>query len=174
MRHFVGGNDYPVIAFCGYGRSGKDTGAEWFRDHTPLKFMGGCSWTARDYMAMRLSEDEGRIVTIDEAYARRHEDRIKWYTYLNQFRVGDPSRLIRNCLSHSDIVCGVRDRKELFAARDEGLLDLLIWIDRDVPVDSTVTYTIDDCDIVIRNRDTLGVYHNRLARLAKLIGLPVH
>lgn len=164
----------PTLAFCGYGRAGKDIGAEWFRDHTDLVFLGGCSWTARQYMAQRLSADEGRVITVEEVYERRHEDRWKWYTYMNEYRKDDPARLIRDCLSHSDIVCGVRDRMELITAKREGLLDLLIWVDRDVPEDKTVTYTIDDCDIIIRNRTDVGVYYQRLERLAKSIGLKVH
>jgi hypothetical protein len=164
----------PVIAFCGYGRAGKDTGAEWFRDHTDLVFAGGCSWTARIYMAKRLSEDEGRLITPDEAYTRRHEDRMKWYTYLNEYRKDDPARLIRDCLEHSDIICGVRDYAELIAAKAQGLLDLIIWVDRDVPVDPTVTYSIDDCDVIIRNHGDVQVYYQRLERLARLLDLEVY
>jgi len=161
----------PVIAFCGYGRAGKDTGAEWFRDHTALVFKGGCSWTARVYMAERLTQDLGRLVTVDEAYARRHEDRMKWYTYMNEYRKDDPARLIRDCLTHSEIICGIRDRAELLAAREEGLLDLIIWVDRDVPVDPTVTYTVDDCDIIIRNHRSVMAYYSKLWQLARSLGL---
>ena len=163
----------PIIAFCGHGRSGKDTGAEWARDHTILRFKGGCSWTALKYMAKRLSEDEGRVVTEEEAYKNRHMDRMKWYTYMNQYREGDPSRLIRDCLEHSDIVCGVRDGKELTASKEKGLLDLIIWVNRDVPNDPTVTYTRDDCDIVVDNTSTLEAYYQKLARLMKSLGLQV-
>jgi len=161
----------PIIAFCGYGRSGKDTGAEWFRDHTKLVFKGGCSWTARIYMAERLSKEMGRLVTPEEAYARRHEDRMKWYEYLNNYRCGAPSRLIRDCLNHSDIICGIRDRAELLAAREEGLLDLIIWVDREVPTDPTVTYTADDCDVIVRNHHSLPDYYAKLWHLAASMGL---
>lgn len=169
-------NGLPVIALCGYGRAGKDTAAEWLRDHTVLRFSGGCSWTALPYMARRLSEDFGRLVTEEEAYRRRHEDRMKWYTYMNEYRKDeyrkdDPARLIRDVLQHSDLVCGVRDRCELLAAREEQLLDLVVWIDRDVPVDPTVTYSIDDCDIVVRNHGTIHEFHQRLYRLARSLRL---
>lgn len=162
-------NGKPVLALCGYGRAGKDTSAEWFRDNTCLQFKGGCSWTARQYMANRLSEDLGRLVTVAEVYDRRHEDRMKWYNYMNEYRKDDPARLIRDVLKHSDLVCGVRDRAELLAARDTGLLDLIVWIDRDVPVDPTVTYSIDDCDIVIRNHGTVPELHRRLEKLAAVL-----
>lgn len=160
-----------VLAFCGYGRCGKDTACEWLRDHTKLVFNGGCSWTASPYMAMRLSRELGREVTVEDAYDRRHADRMKWYTYMNEYRRDDPARLIRDCLVHSNIICGIRDREELLAAREEGLLDLIIWIERDVPTDETVTYTVDDCDIILRNQHSLGAYYAKLWRLANSLGL---
>ena len=167
-------NRKPVLAFCGPGRCGKDTAAAWFRDHTNLVFLGGCSWTAREYMAKRLSEDEGHLITPDEAYERRHEDRMKWYTYLNEYRKDDPARLIRDCLKHSDIVCGIRDHNELFAARREGLLELIVWIERTVPYDPTLTYTQSNCDIIVNNNDSLITYHDRLWHLALAMGLDLH
>lgn len=77
----------PVIAIVGHGRSGKDTAAEWLAEHTVLRFAGGCSFAARHYMAQRLG------LSPDESYARRHENRDKWFQYLNEFREGDPDRL---------------------------------------------------------------------------------
>lgn len=168
-------NGHLTLAIVGYGRCGKDTAGEYLAEHTVLKFEGGCSWAGRHYMAERLSKDYGRRVTPEEAYDNRHgmpgEDpnvmRLKWYNYLNEFREGDPARLIRLVLKTSDFVCGLRDREELIAARKEGLLDLIVWIERPtVPIDPTVTFTKDDCDIVIMNDGTKGDYYRRLRRLA--------
>lgn len=159
---------YPVLAFVGYGRAGKDTAAEWFRDNTPLRYAGGCSWTARHYMAEKLG------VSPEEAYRRRHENvemRQLWYEELNKYREKDAARLIRDCLEHSDIVAGVRDREELFAAKREGLLDLIVWIKRDVPVDPTVTYVETDCDCTIHNSSDLSSFYSKLASLAKTLKL---
>jgi hypothetical protein len=108
----------------------------------------------------------------DEAYARRHEDRQLWYEYLNEFRRDDPSKLIQLVLQTSDIVCGVRDREEMFAARREGLVDLLVWVHRpQAPLDTTVTYSRSDCDIVIDNDGTIPQFHTRIRNLAKALGL---
>lgn len=164
-------NGLPVLALCGYGRAGKDTAAEWFRDNTKLTFRGGCSWTALPYMAKRLSADAGRLITEEEAYATRHQDRMKWYNYMNEYRAVDPALLIKDVLKHSDVVCGVRDKCELLGAKNEGLLDLIVWIDRDVPVDPTVTYSIEDADIIIRNHTTKDAFHHRLHNLAKCLGI---
>jgi len=158
----------PVLAFCGYGRAGKDTAAEWFRDHTPLKFAGGCSWTVLPHIAKDLG------LSVEEAFRRRHEDRRYWYNWCNEYRRDDPARIIRESLVHSDMVCGVRDVIELIAGKAEGLIDLAVWIDRPVPLDPTVTYSVEDCDIIVRNYEGLDAFFKRLERLAKALRIPVN
>src|SRR5271166_5059644 len=142
-------NGLPTIAFCGYGRCGKDTASEFFHDHTCLKFIGGCSWSASHYMAKRLSEDYGRLVTPEEAYETRHsggdELRMKWFNYMNEFREGDPLAIFRLCLEHSDIICGPRAEIEIKGGRE--LVDLFIWVARPgIALDPTVMYSSTDCD----------------------------
>jgi hypothetical protein len=156
-------NGLPVLAIVGHGRAGKDTAAEWLRDHTHLKFKGGCSYTGCDYVAKKLG------LSWHEAWRTRHELRMDWYRILNEYREGDPSRLVRDCLEHSDIVCGIRDRMEMIAAKKEGLLDLIVWIDRPVPVDPTVTFTIEDADVIIRNYSGFDDFYARLRRFSNVL-----
>lgn len=168
----------PTLIIGGYGRAGKDTAAEFFRDNTVLRYAGGSSWAARHYMAERLSEKLGRLVTPDEAFASRHEGgdetRMFWYTEMNKFREGDWTRLVRLCLEESDIVCGLRDKREIVEAKKQNLVDLIIWIDNPrVPVDKTTTYTSDDTDIIIRNAGTIEEYHEKLRRFSQALGLNI-
>lgn len=164
-------NGKPVIAWCGMGRAGKDTAAEYARDKFGLVYAGGSSWVGRVYMAKRLSEDEGRLVTPDEAYANRHKDRDKWYRYLNEYRHGDPTRLLRECLIYSDMICGPRDGFEMVTACKEGLIDLAVWVENPrAPVDKTVTFTVDDCDVVVHNNGTHELFYRRLDRLIASLG----
>lgn len=158
-------NGKPILAIVGHGRAGKDTAAEFFRDHTVLRFKGGCSYTGCQYVADKLG------ISWHEAWRTRHERRMDWYRILNDYREGDPSRLIRDCLEHSDIVCGVRDSIELSVARKECLLDLVVWIDRPVPFDPTVTFTIEDADVIIRNYTGFSDFYTRLKRFAKVLGV---
>jgi hypothetical protein len=160
-----------VLAIVGYGRAGKDTASDWLKDHTTLRFNGGSSWHARHYMAKRLSADVGREVTPDEAYTTRHENRWKWYTYMNEYRQPDWTQLVRDCLADSDIVSGVRDREELLVSKQQGLLDLIVWVDRPVPVDPTVTFSIEDADVIVRNWGGLQEFYSRLERLARCLGV---
>jgi hypothetical protein len=158
-------NGKPVLAIVGPGRSGKDTMAEWCRDHTILEYKGGSSYTGCKYVAERLG------LSWHDTWRTRHERRMDWYNILNEYRKDDPTKLIRECLEHSDIVCGLRDRTELLASRDAGLIDLVVWIDRPVPHDPTITFTIEDADIIIRNHGTFEEFYERLRRFAKTLGI---
>lgn len=158
-------NGLPIVAIVGHGRAGKDTAAEYLRDNTVLQYKGGCSYTGCTYVAQQLGIDW------HEAWRTRHERRMEWYNILNEYRKDDPSRLIRDCLSHSDIVCGVRDRIELLAAKKEKLIDLIVWIDRPVPVDPTVTFTVEDADTIIRNYTSFEDFYSRLRRFAAALNI---
>lgn len=158
-------NGRPVLAIVGHGRAGKDTAAEFLRDHTNLRFKGGCSYTGCQYVAEKLG------LSWHEAWRTRHERRMEWYRLLNEYREGDPSRLVRDCMEHSDIVCGVRDCMEMQACKKEGLFDLVVWIDRPVPIDPTVTFTIEDADVIVRNYSGFEDFYERLKRFSKILGI---
>jgi hypothetical protein len=155
-------NGLPILAIAGMGRAGKDTASEWLRDNTVLRFGGGSSWSAAPYMGRILGK------SAEEAYRDRHQDRMFWFNKLNELREKEgPTCLVKLCLEHSDIICGLRNRVELIGGRDEGLIDLIIWIENPrVDKDPTVEFTIDDADIVVRNNDTLDVFYKRLRNLA--------
>jgi hypothetical protein len=163
-----------TLAFCGPGRSGKDMACEWFAAHTKLIFEGGSSWVARHYMAERLSKDEGRLVTPEEAYENRHKDRMKWFNYLNEVRATDKLWVINKCLEVSDMICGPRNGEELKTAQDMGLIDFTIWIENpQVAVDPTMEYGRELSDIMIYNEgppDSTN-YFRRLKKLAYWLGL---
>ena len=158
-------NGHPVMAIVGYGRAGKDTCAEWLNANTVLRYAGGCSWVARHHMAKTLG------LTPEEAFLRRHEDRRFWFEEFNRLREKYTTLLIRLCLEESDLVCGVRSGIELAAGRNEGLIDLVVWIDRDVPVDPTVEFSVADADIVVRNDRTIDDFYLKLKHFAKALNI---
>lgn len=159
-----------TVMFVGHGRAGKDTASEMFAKITGLRFAGSLSRQLAVHMAGVLG------LSVEEAYARRHEDRMKWYEEGNKLREKGPTTLIRSALRHGDITNGARDRAEVIAAREEGLVDLIVWIENPrVPTDPTLKFGPDDCDIAILNTGGLDqLYRNleRLAAFANLIGEP--
>lgn len=160
--------DIPTtVAFCGHGRSGKDTAGEFLSQMTPLRYTGSLSWAGLPYMAERL----GRCQM--SAWDNRHKDRERWKQYLDEFRGDDPTKLIKMSLKLGEVVVGIRDKSELLAAKAAGLISHFVWIARDVPEDPTVTFTKADCDWVITNDGCLETFRNRVAYWAGVVGLPL-
>lgn len=156
----------PRIALCGPGRCGKDTAAEWLHENTRLNYVMSTSEVIAPVAAERLG------LTVEAAFARRHEDRALWCRLGKEMRASDPAFLVRTVLDKgSDIVVGVRDRQEIVTASLEGLVDLVVWIDRRVPFDPTLEYGPELCDIRITNDDSLDEFHGKLAALARFARL---
>lgn len=153
------------IAIVGPGRSGKDEAAHWFRDHTGLRYFGPTSMVITPHAAMRLG------LSLDEAYARRHEDRALWRKIGDELRAHDSAHLARTTLNAGDIVVGVRARVEMEAVQSESLVDLTLWISREVPPDDTLEFGSEVADVVIENHWDLPAFHRRLERLARSWGL---
>jgi hypothetical protein len=156
-------NTLPRWAICGAGRAGKDHAALYIAARTPMRFVGSTSWYLLPYMADALS------LSLEEAWARRHEQRDAWYRKGRELRARDPLTLLRSSLAENDLVVGCRDREEIQAARASGLLDLVIWIDPGgrVPMDPTLTYGAELADIVIQNWDDVGAFDRRLDRFLR-------
>jgi len=158
----------PRIAFCGPGRSGKDECSTYFARITGLRFAGSMSQFLCPFVAARLGLSD------EEAFARRHESdamRMTWYRIGNELRDSDPALLVRETLKAGEICNGIRDIREFEAAKAEGLADLFIWVERDVPTDPTITYGAGLCDVVLDNNGSLGELHTKLDALARFAGL---
>jgi len=152
----------PILAVIGHGRAGKDSACLWLRSHTVLRFAGGSSWSAAPHMGHVLGK------TAEAAYRDRHQDRMLWFKELNKLRAEKgPSYLVRLCLEHSDLVCGLRNAEELYAGRNEGLIDLIVWIDRPVPPDPTVEFSVEDADVIVRNHTSLDDFYARLRNFSR-------
>lgn len=172
MKSIIDNCPRPKLAICGHGRCGKDTAAAWLRDNAGFRWSASTSWYLAIDMAKRLG------CSREEAYERRHEGdvmRTLWYDTANEIREHDPGYLVRQALVDGDIVSGLRDLAEIVHLRESGLADLIIWIDRDVPVDPTMAYGPEVCDVIIENpTDNLPLFFSRLERLCRFARVPVH
>ena len=158
-------NRLPSIALCGHGRCGKDTAAQFLAAITPLRLGKTTSQVIAPHRAAQLQ------ISVAEAYARRHQERNLWYEIGNQLRASDPASLVRETLRDGEICVGIRAVEELLAARAEGLLELVVWVDRDIPADSTMKFGPELCDVVIENRGSKEDFFSKLKALAKFAGL---
>ncbi len=154
------------LVFLGHGRSGKDEALIFLSTITPLRNAGTTSKYLTKHVAARLGVSE------EQAYAERHANRKFWYDVGNEIREGDPTLLLREAFEHGELTGGLRDIAEVVGCREEGLCDLMVWVERpSVPPDPTVTFGPEHCDLVIRNDGTLDEYRRRLRRLAEFGGL---
>ena len=153
------------LAIVGPGRAGKDACAEWLAANTPLRYTGSCSSVIAPHAARRLG------LGVTEAFARRHEDRDLWRAIGDELRRDDPAALARETLRHGELCVGVRARVEIEAVIRERLVDLVLWIDRDVPPDPTLEFGPEVATVILPNRGTLADLHGRLRALARAWGL---
>jgi hypothetical protein len=157
----------PTIAILGRGRAGKDTAGEWFGSYTDLVYTGSTSMPLCMLIATKKN------IPLDVCWKSRHAEREYWYNFANELRANDPTLLARISLELGDMVIGLRDDFELQACKDAGLFDLVIWIERDVPVDPTLKFDSSACDIIIENNTTIPELHIKLQNLCKFAGLAV-
>lgn len=154
------------ILLAGLGRAGKDTAGEYLESISNLKFAGTTSKYLAPFVAKRMG------VSPYEAYRDRHKNRDEWYRIGNEIREDNPGILIRQSLEHGDIVGGVRDWEEIVVARQQSLVDLIVWIENIwVPVDPTVKFSARECDLTIPNNWGIDEFRGRLRRFAAAIGI---
>jgi hypothetical protein len=110
-------------------------------------------------------------LSTEEAFSRRHENRPLWFEVGNELRTPDPTHLARECPNEGEIAVGLRNSDEVKAARAERLIDLFVWVEREVPADPTQTFGPERCDVIVRNDDTLDEFFGRLAALARFARL---
>jgi len=154
----------PQIALLGMSRAGKDTAALFLAQFFVFPKPQSSSLTVLPLIAHMAQGDR------EDVYKYRHENREFWLQACHALRADDPTRLARWSLCDSPFSIGLRGKKEFDAVRNEGIIDLSVWIDNSrVAVDPTVEFTRDDCDVVIDNHTSLDKFYDRLTRFGKLV-----
>lgn len=164
-------HELPVIAWCGWGRVGKDEAGQWLGNNSDLLYPGGgCSLVALPLVAHALE------MTEEKCYAERHQSRLFWFHFCNALREDDPTLLVRLVLARGDTVTGIRGGGELRAAVAAGLIDHTVWIHKPgVSLDPTVEYDELDCQHAVINAGTLPEYHAKLRKLCETkLRIPFH
>ncbi len=138
------------ILIVGHGGCGKDTVAEMLSSKSGIPYLGSTSWHMKRHVARAFG-------TCDMlAWETRRDNRVAWRAAIDQYRAGDPARILREMYAESGggIVTGVRPVVELEAARR--YLHLVVWVDRPgIPDDPTCEIRAHHCDTVIRNVGSL-------------------
>lgn len=147
------------LLIIGYARHGKDTVSDFLRDEYDYSFQSSSFYCTEHVVIPYLAERGITYDSVEECYEDRVNHRKKWFDSISEYGQQNPGAITRGILETNDIYCGMRNRFDYQQAVDEGLFDLIIWVDaskRLPPEDtSSNTLTIDDADFVLDNNGDL-------------------
>ena len=85
------------IGFCGMGRAGKDTAAEYICKQSGAVYPNSASWLVLPFIAHMIG------ISTERAWQERHQRRAFWIAACHAFRGKDYTLLIRMCLGAGDV-----------------------------------------------------------------------
>ena len=154
----------------GYSRHGKDTVCEILKDKYGFTFESS-SYVAAKHVVFPVLRELIGYQTINECYADRHNHRALWYELIKAFNHNDPAALARLIFSEHRIYCGIRNIEEFRAAKEAGLFDYAIWVDRSevLPSETTNSCTVTRqlADHVVNNNHELGFIEGEVDYLVR-------
>ena len=117
---------------------------------------------------------EREKINRNELVTNKNEYRDKLYNYGRELQFVDPACMIKP-ISNGGVVAGIRNKDEIAAAREQNLVDLVIWVDlsyreNQYPFfDGDMLVDSSDADIIILNGSTLDALNCKISRFAALI-----
>lgn len=171
------------LMILGYGRHGKDTVAELLRDRWKLPFTSSSLFCAEHVVlpAFNLAYLDSAIngkpaqypkySSAMQCYEDRHRHRAFWFEAIAGYGQNDPARLTREILEKNDVYVGIRSWKELAAAKNSGLFDHSIWVDRADHVEDEDSSSCSVypwmADFLLDNNGTLSDLQNRVDEIMR-------
>jgi hypothetical protein len=152
------------LLVVGHGRHGKDTVCDILTTKYGFSFESSSQFCSNLFIFDAL-RDKYRYKDEVECYADRHNHRSEWYDMIHEYCSTDLARLGKAIFAEHDIYCGLRNKREFFAMKNEGVFDYCIWVDRSdhLPAEDSSSMTIEPwmADFVIDNNGDLErLQHN--------------
>jgi len=142
------------LLIIGNAQHGKDTAAEYLRDSHGFAFADSSRKALEIFLFAKLQPRYG-YRTIDEAYQDRVNHRAEWYDEIALFNTPDRAHLAKMIMQEASMYVGMRSRAELLACREQGVFDLVVWIDaakrKPLEASSSMTIAADMADVIIDN-----------------------
>jgi dephospho-CoA kinase len=162
----------PKLLIIGHGRHGKDTMAEILeRDHD-MTFKAS-SMAASEIFIYKVLKEKYGYETAEECFNDRSNHRAEWYDMICEYNIENKAQLAKDIMSTSDCYVGMRDRPEIVECKQQGIFDLIIWVDASerLPKEGTDSFNIDmsDADIVIYNNESLESFEAKVKAFGKLV-----
>lgn len=160
------------LMVCGFARSGKDTLAEMLHKNYGLCYTSS-SYAAAEIFIFDTLKDQYGYNTVDECFDDRPNHRVEWHLLIREYNKNDRARLAKAILEQSDCYVGMRDQQEINACMEQGLFDMIIWIDASgrLPDEGKDSCSINRtcADIIIENNGTLEEFDIKVKRLGKIL-----
>jgi hypothetical protein len=162
----------PRLMVIGHARHGKDTACEILHTTFGFTFANSSLFVAERAVMPYMASVRGiRYASPEKCYADRHAYRADWFNAISRFNIPDRARLSREIFAQHDIYCGIRNDRELMAARNAGLFQAAIWIDRSdhVPPEPGESMRIERwmADFVVDNNGAIDDLRYNLCQLVK-------
>ena len=161
----------PKLLVVGHGRHGKDTVCEMLKAYG-YKFQSSSKFCSELFIFDELKDKYG-YADEEACYADRHNHRTLWYNMIHDYCKDDLARLGRNLFAEHNIYCGLRNKREYFAMKNEELFDCAIWVDRTdhLPKEDSDSMSIEQwmCDYTIDNNGDLKRLEKNIAVLMRTI-----
>lgn len=156
----------------GHARHGKDSFAEILAEEYDFKFISS-SQAASDIFIFDTLKSKYNYTNSVECFEDRVNHRAEWYEMICDYNKDDRARLAKSILNMADCYVGMRDRDEIKECLNQGLFDLIIWVDASerLPEESADSFNIDKslADIIVENNGTYEEFVNKVKRLGKFI-----
>ena len=144
-----------ILVVCGYGGHGKGTAASYLRLKTTLRYRESTSEAASHLVMLDVLNTKYKLayMTAREAWEDRHAHRDKWAEEI--WAYNETTEDYHEMLPHNDIIEGVRKSAELQRLKDNGLVDLVVWVDaierKPREPGSSCQVSPADCDVILDN-----------------------
>ncbi len=165
-------NKTKKLLIIGSARHGKDTFAELLRDNFGLKFVSS-SQAAADIFIFDVLKEKYGYTTPEECFEDRVNHRGEWHDLIHEYNEHDGARLAKGILENADCYVGMRNKDEIDSCMDQGLFDLIIWVDasKRLALESSESFNIDIsiADVIIENNGTFEEFKEKVNRLGKIL-----
>ena len=161
----------PKLLVVGHGRHGKDTVCELLEKYG-YTFQSSSKFCSELFIFNELKDKYG-YADEEQCYADRHNHRTEWYNLIHDYCRDDLARLGRNLFDKHDIYCGLRNKREFHAMKNEEIFDYAIWVDRSdhCHLEPASSMTIEQwmCDYTIDNNGSVERLEKNVDILMKTI-----
>lgn len=120
--------DKPKIIVLGDAEHGKDAACEILEAEHGFRFTSSSVFCSEKVVYPVLAPLYG-YGTVRECFDDRRDHRTEWYDLIMEYNREDPAKLVKEMFVEHDVYCGLRNSRELHSARNQGIVDFVLWVD---------------------------------------------